>query len=86
MKELYCVILQIFLKEEKVYLEADDISVDDDGVRLFQGEQCVGFFSREIFRGAFKQANPNIEGVPISAKAYSEIKKAEKTGRIDQEI
>ncbi len=86
MKEFYCVILQIFLKEEKVYLIADDISVEDDGIRLFDGEQCVGFFSREIFRGAYKRANLNIEGTPISAKAYREIKMAEKIGRIDQEI
>lgn len=39
MKEIYCVILQGFLTtREEVLVQADDIGVDDEGVRLFDGE------------------------------------------------
>lgn len=61
MKEIYCVILQGFLTtRETVYVQADDIGMDDEGVRLFDGERCVAFFSHEIFRGVYRQLDSKI--------------------------
>ena len=69
MKEIYCVILQGFLTtRETVYVQADDIGVDDEGVRLFDGERYVAFFSHEIFRGVYRQVDSKIHLLPEGAK------------------
>ena len=69
MKEIYCVILQGFLTtKETVQVQADDISVAEDGVRLYDGERCVAFFSHEIFRGVYRQVDSKIHFLPEGAK------------------
>lgn len=69
MKEIYCVILQGFLTtRETVYVQADDIGVDDEGVRLFDGERCVAFFSHEIFRGVYRQVDSKNQFSPEGAE------------------
>lgn len=70
MKEIYCVILQGFLTtKETVQVQADDISVAEDGVRLYDGERCVAFFSYEIFRGAYRPvADLTIQFLPEGAE------------------
>lgn len=73
MKEIYCVILQGFLTtKETVYVQAEDIGVDDEGVRLFDGERCVAFFSHEIFRGVYRQLDSKINFLPDGAKSEGE--------------
>ena len=65
MKEIYCIILQGFLTtKENVFVQADEISVDDDGARLFDGERCVAFFSHEIFRGVYRKIDGCIQEIP----------------------
>lgn len=79
MKEIYCVILQWFLAtRETVQVQADDISVDDEGVRLYDGERCVAFFCHEIFRGVYRPL-PD-----LTIQLLPEQEKAEKLGRVDQ--
>lgn len=69
MKEIFCVILQGFLtQKETVYVQADDIAVCDEGVRLFDGERCVAFFSHEIFRGVYRQVDSKIHSLPEGAE------------------
>ena len=69
MKEIYCVILQWFLTtKETVYVQVDEIGVDDEGVRLFDGERCVAFFSHEIFRGVYRQIDATIKALPEGAE------------------
>lgn len=69
MKEIYCVILQGFLTtKETVYVQADEIGVDDEGVRLFDGQRCVAFFSHEIFRGVYRQIDATIKALPEGAE------------------
>ena len=77
MKEIYCVILQAFLgTRETVKVIADEIGVDDNGMRLFDGERCVAFFSYEIFRGVYRQVDATIEIIP------GEAEEAEKDDKI----
>lgn len=62
MKEIFCVILQGFLtQKETVYVQADDIAVDDTGVRLYDEERCVAYFSNEIFRGVYRKIDEIME-------------------------
>lgn len=62
MKEIYCAILQGFLAtRETVNIQADDISVNDDGVRLFDEERCVAFFSREMVIGVYRKMDEIME-------------------------
>lgn len=69
MKEIYCVILQGFLAtRETVQVQANDIGVAEDGVRLYDGEQCVAFFGYEIFRGVYRQIDATIKALPEGAK------------------
>ena len=69
MKEIYCVILQGFLAtREKVNVQADHISVDDDGVRLFDEERCVAFFSRGMLIGVYRQVDASLEIKPEEAE------------------
>ena len=69
MKEIYNVILQGFLTtRETVSVQADDIMVLEDGVKLFDGEQCVAFFSQEIFRGVYRQVDSKIHFLPEGAE------------------
>lgn len=61
MKEIFCIILQGFLAtKENVFVHADEISVDDDGVRLFDEDRCIAYFSHEIFRGVYRQLDSKI--------------------------
>ena len=61
MKEIYCIILQGFLTtKENVFVQADGISVDDDGARLFDEDRCIAYFSHEIFRGVYRQLDSKI--------------------------
>ena len=65
MKEIYCVILQGFLTtRETVYVQADDIAVDDKGVRLYDEERCIAYFSNEIFRGVYRRLDECIREIP----------------------
>ena len=65
MKEIFCVILQGFLtQKETVYVQADDIAVDDTGVRLYDEERCVAYFSNEIFRGVYRRLDGCIQEIP----------------------
>lgn len=69
MKEVFCVILQGFLtQKETVYVQADDIAVDDTGVRLYDAERCVAYFSNEIFRGVYRQVDSKINFLPEGAE------------------
>ena len=62
MKEIYCVILQGFLTtRETVYVQADDIAVDETGVRLYDEERCIAYFSNEIFRGVYRKLDETME-------------------------
>lgn len=62
MKEIYCVILQGFLTtRETVYVQADDIAVDDTGVRLYDEERCIAYFSNVIFRGVYRKLDETME-------------------------
>lgn len=56
MKELYCVILQTFLAKETVKVLADDIQVDENGVRLYDEDRTVAHFSNEIYRGCYRMS------------------------------
>lgn len=65
MKEIFCVILQGFLtQKETVYVQADDIVVDDTGVRLFDEDRCIAYFSNEIFRGVYRRLDECIQEIP----------------------
>ena len=65
MKEIFCVILQGFLtQKETVYVQADDIVLDDTGVRLYDAERCVAYFSNEIFRGVYRRLDECIQEIP----------------------
>ena len=68
MKELYCVILQNFLTKETVKVLADDISVSEDGVRLFDEDRTVAHFTFDIYRGVYREpvvldSNGNIDNL-----------------------
>ena len=64
MKEIFCVILQGFLtQKETVYVQADDIAVVEDGVRLYDEERCVAYFSNEIFRGVYRRLDGCIQEI-----------------------
>lgn len=65
MKEIFCVILHGFLtQKETVYVQADDIAVEDTGVRLYNEERCVAYFSNEIFRGVYRKMDECIQEIP----------------------
>lgn len=65
MKEIYCIILQGFLTtKENVFVQADGISVDDDGARLFDEDRCIAYFSHEIFRGVYRKIDGCIREIP----------------------
>lgn len=62
MKEIFCVILQGFLTtRETVYVQADDIALDENGVRLYDEERCIAYFSNEIFRGVYRKLDETME-------------------------
>lgn len=65
MKEIFCVILQGFLTtREHVYVQADDIVLDGTGVKLFDEERCIAYFSNEIFRGVYRRLDGCIHEIP----------------------
>ena len=65
MKEIFCVILQGFLtQKETVYVQADDIVMDGTGVRLYDEERCIAYFSNEIFRGVYRRLDGCIKEIP----------------------
>lgn len=55
MKEIFCVIIQNLLAKETVRVLADDIRVDEDGARLYDGERTVAHFGPEIYRGVYRE-------------------------------
>ena len=71
MKEIYCVILQqgFLTARETVNVQADDIMVTEDGVKLFDGEQCVAFFTYDLFKGVYRKVDAKINFLPEGAKS-----------------
>ena len=81
MKEIYCAILQGFLAtREKVHVQADDVCVNEDGVRLFDEERCVAFFSREMVIGVYRQVDATLEIILGEAEEVEKVNEVQQDG------
>ena len=56
MMERFVVIISTqVIGTREVEVEAEDISIDDTGVRLYVGNRCVAYFCDNIFRGVYRK-------------------------------
>jgi hypothetical protein len=55
MKELYVVLYSAILGSATCQVLADEIVVEDDGVKLLDAGRCIAYFSNNIFRGVYRK-------------------------------
>lgn len=55
MKEIFVVMYTNFLGMQSCEVQAEEIDIVEDGVKLYDGERCIAYFSDTIFRAVYRK-------------------------------